>query len=76
MVRINFVLGQRLRDAAEAHAAKQRCGVFDCQSSAIVWLEQRGVNINTALASDLLFGGYAEGIGNGGELFIATIKQR
>lgn len=69
-------LGQRLRDAAAAHAAKQRCGEFDCQSSAIVWLEQRGVEVDTALASDLLFGGYAEGIGNGGELFIAVIQQR
>jgi hypothetical protein len=65
-----------MRNAAAAYAAKQRCGEFDCQSSAIVWLEQRGVEVDTALASDLLFGGYAEGIGNNGELFTATIKQR
>jgi hypothetical protein len=69
-------LGQRLRDAAAAHAAKQRCGEFDCQSSAVVWLEKRGVEVDTALASDLLFGGYAEGIGSDGETYIATIKSR
>jgi hypothetical protein len=69
-------LGQRLKDAAAAHAAKQRCGEFDDQAQACDWLEQRGVDVDTALASDLLFGGYAEGIGKWGELYTATIKQR
>jgi hypothetical protein len=50
--------------------------VFDDQAQACNWLEQRGVDVDTALASDLLFGGYAEGIGKWGELYTATIKQR
>ena len=69
-------LGQRLRDAAAAHAAKRLHGVFEDQAQACDWLEQHGVDVDTALASDLLFGGYAEGIGKWGELYTAVIQQR
>jgi hypothetical protein len=69
-------LGQLLRSAIAAADAKRLHGVFDDQAQACNWLEQRGVDVDTALASDLLFGGYAEGIGKWGETYTATIKQR
>jgi len=69
-------LGQLLRSAIAAADAKRLHGEFDCQSSAIVWLEQHGVEVDTALASDLLFGGYAVGVGKWGETYTAEIKGR
>ena len=68
-------LGQRLRDAAEAHAAKQRCGEFDSLMAACLWLEMRGVDVDSDLEAHLMIAGETEGIGNGGEIYTAVIRN-